>query len=42
MIEIGPGMGVLTAEVARRARKVIAVEIDRGLLPILKDTLEAG
>lgn len=39
VIEIGPGMGVLTAEVARRARKVIAVEIDRGLLPILKDTL---
>lgn len=39
VIEIGPGMGVLTAEAARRAAKVVAVEIDRKLIPILKETL---
>lgn len=41
VIEIGPGMGVLTVEAAQRARKVIAVELDKGLLPILADTLES-
>ncbi len=39
VIEIGPGMGVLTAAAAERAAKVIAVEIDRKLIPILKETL---
>lgn len=39
VIEIGPGMGVLTAAAAERAGKVIAVEIDRKLIPILKETL---
>jgi len=39
VIEIGPGMGVLTGEAARYARKVIAIEIDERLLPILDHTL---
>ncbi|AEG58440.1 16S rRNA (adenine(1518)-N(6)/adenine(1519)-N(6))-dimethyltransferase RsmA [Desulforamulus ruminis] len=37
--EIGPGLGVLTRRLARSAGKVLAVEIDRNLLPILKETL---
>lgn len=40
VIEIGPGIGVLTAEAAQLARKVTAVEIDRNLIPILQDTLQ--
>ena len=39
IIEIGPGMGVLTWEAARLAKKVIAVEIDRNLIPILEKNL---
>ena len=39
VIEIGPGIGVLTAEAAQAAGKVIAVEIDKNLIPILKETL---
>ena len=39
VLEIGPGMGVLTAATAERASKVIAIEIDKNLLPILADTL---
>lgn len=39
VIEIGPGIGVLTAEAAQRAKKVAAIEIDRNLIPILEDTL---
>ncbi len=39
VIEIGTGIGVLTAELARRADKVCAVEIDSRLLPILEETL---
>ena len=39
VIEIGAGIGVLTAELARRADKVVCVEIDRRLLPILAETL---
>ena len=39
VIEVGPGIGVLTAEAAKEARKVIAVEIDRNLIPILQETL---
>lgn len=39
VIEIGAGIGVLTAELAKRADKVICVEIDKRLLPILDETL---
>lgn len=39
VIEIGPGIGTLTAEAAQAAAKVIAIEIDKGLIPILKETL---
>ena len=39
VLEIGTGIGVLTAELAKRADKVTAVEIDTRLLPILEETL---
>ncbi|MEG0919638.1 MAG: 16S rRNA (adenine(1518)-N(6)/adenine(1519)-N(6))-dimethyltransferase RsmA [Anaerovoracaceae bacterium] len=39
VIEIGPGIGVITYEACQVARKVIAVEIDRNLIPILEKTL---
>ena len=39
VLEIGPGMGTLTEELALRAKKVIAVELDKNLLPILDETL---
>ena len=39
ILEIGPGIGVLTQELAFRYRKVIAVEIDNGLIPVLRYTL---
>ena len=39
VIEIGPGIGCLTKELAQRAPKVKAVEIDRGLIPVLALTL---
>lgn len=39
VLEIGTGIGVLTAELAKRADKVTAVEIDNRLLPILEETL---
>lgn len=39
IIEIGPGIGVITYEASLAARKVIAVEIDRNLIPILAETL---
>lgn len=39
VLEIGTGIGVLTAELARRADKVAAVEIDTRLMPILDETL---
>lgn len=39
VLEIGPGIGTLTRELAARAGKVVAVEIDRSLLPILDRTL---
>ena len=39
VIEIGPGIGVLTAEAAALAGRVVAVEIDKNLIPILQDTL---
>lgn len=40
VIEIGPGLGVLTAAAAEKAAKVIAIEIDENLIPILYDTLK--
>lgn len=39
VIEIGPGVGVLTAELAKRAGKVLSFEVDNRLLPVLKETL---
>lgn len=39
VLEIGTGFGVLTAELAKRAEKVVAVEIDQRLLPVLDETL---
>ncbi|MDE5557561.1 MAG: 16S rRNA (adenine(1518)-N(6)/adenine(1519)-N(6))-dimethyltransferase RsmA [Ruminococcus sp.] len=39
ILEIGTGIGVLTAELARRADKVTAIEIDTRLLPVLAETL---
>ena len=39
IIEIGPGIGCLTAELACRYAKVVAVEIDKGLIPVLDRTL---
>ena len=38
-IEIGPGIGALTEQLARSSKKVVAFEIDQRLLPILNDTL---
>ncbi len=40
VLEIGPGIGTLTEELSLRAKKVVAIEIDRGLLPILDNTLK--
>ena len=40
-LEIGTGVGVLTQELAKRCERVAAIEIDRGLEPILKETLNA-
>ncbi len=40
VIEVGPGMGVLTAAAAEQARLVLGIEIDRNLIPILRDTLQ--
>lgn len=39
VLEIGPGVGTLTRELAKRAGKVAAVELDRALLPVLAETL---
>ena len=39
VLEVGPGIGCLTAELAKRAGKVVAVELDKALLPVLKETL---
>ena len=39
VLEIGPGVGCLTAELAQRAERVAAVELDRALLPVLAETL---
>lgn len=39
VLEIGPGIGALTVELAKRANKVVAVELDKKLLPLLDETL---
>lgn len=39
VIEIGAGVGVLTAELAKRAKKVVCIELDSRLLPVLDETL---
>ena len=41
VLEIGPGIGTMTQYLAERAGEVVAVEIDRNLIPILEDTLSA-
>lgn len=40
VVEIGPGIGTLTQYLAYAAREVCAVEIDKNLIPILRDTLK--
>ena len=39
IVEIGPGIGTLTRELCSVAKKVVAVEIDTGLIPVLEETL---
>lgn len=39
VLEVGPGIGTLTRELAQRASKVVALEIDRRLVPVLAETL---
>lgn len=39
VIEVGPGIGVLTCQLAKRADKVVAIELDKRLLPVLDETL---
>lgn len=39
VLEIGPGIGPLTVQLAQRAGRVAAIELDRALLPILAETL---
>lgn len=41
VLEIGPGIGTMTQYLCENARKVVAVEIDKYLIPILGDTLKA-
>lgn len=40
VLEIGPGLGVLTTQLCKQAKKVVAIELDRRLLPVLEETLE--
>ncbi|HZJ78262.1 MAG TPA: 16S rRNA (adenine(1518)-N(6)/adenine(1519)-N(6))-dimethyltransferase RsmA [Clostridia bacterium] len=40
VIEIGPGIGVLTVELAKRAKRVVSVELDKKLIPVLSETLK--
>lgn len=39
VLEIGPGIGTLTKELCKRAKKVVSLEIDEGLIPVLGETL---
>ncbi|KNF09812.1 ribosomal RNA small subunit methyltransferase A [Gottschalkia purinilytica] len=40
IIEVGPGIGALTQQLCEKAGKVVSVELDKTLIPILKDTLK--
>ncbi len=40
VLEIGPGFGVLTKELAKASKKVVSIELDRRLFPVLSYTLE--
>jgi len=40
VLEIGPGIGTITYEMAKTAKKVVAIEIDQSLMPILDQNLE--
>lgn len=40
VLEIGPGVGVLTQEIAKKAKRLVALELDTRLIPVLGDTLE--
>ena len=42
VLEVGPGIGALTQQLCRRARRVAAVELDRRLPPVLAETMEIG
>ncbi len=39
VLEIGAGLGALTSELAQKAKSVIAIEIDRGLFPLLQENI---
>jgi 16S rRNA (adenine1518-N6/adenine1519-N6)-dimethyltransferase len=39
VLEIGPGIGPLTSELAKRAGKVVSIELDKSLLPVLAETM---
>jgi len=39
VLEVGPGIGCLTVQLARRAKKVVSVELDKALMPVLAETL---
>ena len=39
VLEVGPGIGCLTAELAKRAKKVVSLELDKALQPVLAETL---
>ena len=41
VLEIGPGIGCLTEQLSLRAGKVVALEVDRRLQPLLKETLSS-
>lgn len=40
VIEIGPGIGVLTYELCKRAKKVVAIELDKSLVPVIEENME--
>ena len=42
VLEIGPGIGPLTAELAQRAAKVVSIELDKTLLPVLAGMEQSG
>lgn len=41
VLEIGPGIGTMTQYLAKRAKTVIAVEVDKNLIPVLQETLSS-